>query len=177
MWAGRLRLLRAEPLAAAAFSPFGEVVAADRLSSRPVNEGRGLRMDLPSIRPAAGEPSAGPNRPQDVVSVYEIAPSALPVHVALVERHPLSAQLFFALDAARWIAVVMPPRPDGSPDGAAARAFVGTAGQGLVYAPGVWHMPLVALDRTGRFLMRMREDGSAQDCLEHVLSEPLDVAP
>jgi ureidoglycolate lyase len=155
------------PLGAGAFAPFGEVFTLDALPPVSVNAGRGTRRDLP--RTASGSDL------RDTVAVYDIAPSVLPFKVTLVERHPLTAQMFMPLQASRWLVVVMPASADGGPDAAAACAFLAGPGQGIVYAPGAWHLPLVALDGPGRFLMRMGESGSPDDCHEHVLASALHV--
>ena len=46
-----------------------------------------------------------------------------------------------------------------------ARAFVGRRGEGVIYAPGVWHLPMVALGEPADFAMLMWETGDpAADC-------------
>lgn len=159
--------LAARPLEAAAFAGFGEVLSLSGSGAVSVNQGRGERRDLP--RPA-GQPGL-----RETAALYDLSPSSLPFDVTLVERHPLTAQLFVPLDVARWLVLVMPQRPDGSPDPAGARAFLAGSDHAVIYAPGVWHLPLVALDRPGRFLMRMWEAGTAEDCREARLDAPLRV--
>jgi ureidoglycolate lyase len=163
--------LRVEPLSAEAFAPFGTVLAAEPgPGAKRVNEGRGRRADLDDL---AHDPTAG--RPR--LALYAIAASAYPVAVALLERHRLSAQLFLPLGAGPFLVVVAPASPGGAPDLASLRAFEAHGRQGVVYAPGVWHMPLVALAGEGRFLMAMWESGDARDCEEWHLAPPWDVSP
>lgn len=160
-------LIAATPLDAGSFAEFGEVLALSALQPASVNEGRGLRRNVPRL---AAQPGL-----RDSVALYDLAPSLPPVPVGLVERHPLAAQLFMPLEVGRWLVVVMPQRPDGTPDAAGVRAFVAGPDQAVVYAPGVWHLPLVALDRPARFLMRMAEGGTADDCHERRLAPALHV--
>jgi ureidoglycolate lyase len=40
---------------------------------------------------------------------------------------------------------------------------------------GVWHHPILALDGPADFVMLAWEDGSALDCVEHPLAEPVRV--
>jgi ureidoglycolate lyase len=163
-------LLRPRPLDEADFEPFGAVLRSADGDVRAVNEGRGTRRTLPGglrhDRKAA----------RDTVSLYHLEPSPAPVPVRLFERHPLSGQLFWPVESARWLVVVAPQGRDGKPDAAQARAFVAGPGRGVIYAPGVWHLPLVALDAPATFVMRMFETGTAEDCHEHALDEPLTVA-
>ncbi|MFO1148903.1 MAG: ureidoglycolate lyase [Alsobacter sp.] len=165
---GAARGLAPEPLGADVFAPFGRVLRIDDAPSRVVNEGRAVRRELgppllhhgPAARPAA--------------ALFAIEPSPGPVQLAVAERHPLSEQLFWPLDVARWLAVVFPAGADGGPDASGARAFVAGPDVCLIYAPGVWHAPLVALDRRGLLAMRMVESGTADDCHEVRLAVPVE---
>jgi len=159
--------LSAAPLDAASFAPFGRVLDVARLAARPVNEGRGVRIDVPF----AVEHDAGAARP--ATAIYRLTPSALPFVTQTMEHHPRTAQAFLPTRGSRYLVVVAPARADGSPDAAAARAFVATADQAVVYAPGVWHLPLVVLDADAAFLMQMWETGGPDDCHEHRLAAPL----
>lgn len=163
--------IRVEPLSPGSFAPFGAVIAAEPgPDAKRVNEGRGRRADLDGL---AHDPAAG--RPR--LALYGIDASAYPVPVALLERHPLSAQFFLPLDAGPFLVVVAPALSGGAPDLAGLRAFEAHGRQGVVYAPGVWHMPLVALAGEGRFLMAMWEAGDPRDCEEWHLTLPRDVSP
>ena len=72
----------------------------------------------------------------------------------MMERHPLGSQAFFPLQATPWLAVVAPDeagRP-GLP-----RAFLvrpdADGFMGVNYHRGVWHHPLLALERLSDFLV------------------------
>jgi ureidoglycolate lyase len=159
----------AEPLTEASFAPFGRVLRLAEAPSRVVNEGRAVRRELgPALVHAA--PAA-----RAAAALYTIAASPSPVRIAMAERHPLSEQLFWPLEVDRWLAVVFPDAADGGPDVARARAFVAGPEAALVYAPGVWHAPLVALDRHGLLLMRMVECGTPDDCHERALAVPFEL--
>lgn len=158
---GRL-LLRPEPLTAAAFAPFGAVLAHDDRVARAVNAGTARRTDLGGF--ADREPSAAP-----ALAVYRLAPQALPLPVALFERHPGSCQVFAALTVERFLVVVAPAGPDGLPDTGRARAFLGGRGDAVRYARDQWHAPMVALDGAGDMLMLAFERGTSGDTIEHRL--------
>jgi ureidoglycolate lyase len=164
-------VLVAQPLDAGAFAPFGRVVAAGVDPGRPVNEGRGTRIDLAaglSHRTGAAEPS---------LALYRLDASHWPIEVQVMERHPQTAQMFLPLTGLDYLVLVAPDDAAGEPDMEQARAFVGVAGQGVVYAPGVWHLPMVALDRDATFAMLMWETGGPQDCETRRLPAPLLVTP
>ena len=79
----------------------------------------------------------------------------------MVERHPLSSQAFIPLAPAPFLLVVAAagdaPRP------AALRAFVTDGAQGVNYARGTWHHPVLALDRITDFLVVDR-GGPGENC-------------
>lgn len=162
--------LTVRPLSAEVFAPFGEMVGPSCARSvYPVNDGRAKRFAH-----LATQESLRPGLTQEL-SLYRVSPSTLPLEVAYFERHPLTSQLFYPLCASRYLVVVCPAAPDGTPDAVHAVALLAPAGVGINYRAGVWHYPLVALDEGGDFLMMMAQAGGAQDCEISPLSTPLRV--
>lgn len=166
------RRLAAVPLTSAAFARFGDVLAVPPAPSpgeRAVNLGTARRLDrvaaLESTRPAA-EPN---------VALFRCEPQALPFHATLLERHPHSTQLFASLAGARWLLLVAPSLADGEPDVDAARAFLASPGQGVNFRRGLWHHPVIALDRPAELLMLAWEDGGPGDGEERPLSVPIEI--
>jgi ureidoglycolate lyase len=157
-------------LSATDFARFGAVLEAGWGRERRINEGRGSRFDAtPPL-----EHEAPATRP--TLAIYEIDGSALPFRATLLERHPWSAQVFIAMTAERFLVAAALPGADGRPDPESLEAFEGRRGQALVYAPGVWHLPLVALGAGGSFAMFMwsREDGGEDDEFAE-LAEPIEI--
>lgn len=166
-----VRRVTPEPLDAAAFAPFGQVVAAPAEAGRRVNlgtAGRSDRVVAPENTRAAAEPN---------VAVFRCDPQELPFRVTLFERHPHSSQFFASLRGGDWLVVVAPAAPGGGPDAAGARAFLCGPGRGVNLARGVWHHPVVALGAPAELLMLAWEDGGPGDCEEHVLAAPFEVGP
>ncbi len=155
-----------EPLDAAAFAPFGAVLRFDEAGARPVNEGFALRSDLAAAldHDAAAKP---------VVAIYRTRPRPLPLRLGLFECHPYSAQAFVPLTVERFLVVIAEAGPDGLPDPARARAFLGRRDTGVLYRRGVWHAPLTVLGAGGDLMMLMGERGIPDDCIEHRLAVPL----
>jgi len=159
--------MRAQHLASEAFEPFGEVFGAVGLASA-ANQGRAQRFDTP-LDMASKDARATRLH----TAIYRIRHSALPFELKLMERHPLSPQLFFPNSGARFLVCACPALGNGEPDIAGLRAFVGQHTQGIVWAAGVWHSPLAALDADGDFLMQQWQCGSALDCEERPLAHPV----
>ncbi|MFX8813062.1 ureidoglycolate lyase, partial [Acinetobacter baumannii] len=74
-----------------------------------------------------------------------------PIRLRVMERHPLGSQAFVPMCGDPFLVVVAPPGPAPAP--ADLRAFVTNGRQGVNYARGTWHHPLLALDRISDFLV------------------------
>lgn len=157
-------LLAPEALTREAFAPFGDVIeAADTVRHFTINDGNTERYhDLASI-------TAGPAG-RVIVSIFRAQPRDLPFSVAVMERHPLASQAFVPLSNRPYLVVVAPS--EAGPKAEDLRLFVARGDQGVNYAPGVWHHPLLALDAVSDFLVIDR-DGQGENCDEVVLDEPV----
>lgn len=162
-----MKTLAAVPLTAEGFAAYGQVVSAGLTAGVAANQGTAVRFDhcaeLINTRDAAK-----PN-----LVVFRSTPKSLPFDVKLLERHPCSTQVFVPMVVSRYLVCVAPNRADGTPDLERLVAFVCAPGQGIAYAPGVWHHPMLALDAPGEFAMLVWEDGSPVDCELHHLTEPV----
>lgn len=138
-------MIAVEPLTAEAFRPFGEVIAEGG-APRSMNHGTALgHRDLAFALP-------GPEGRVAIGLVVSTSATLLPLEVEGLERHPLATQAFVPLDGASLVVVVAPPQP--APVRAETlRAFAGKPGQGVNFAAGVWHHPLIADAAGQRFLV------------------------
>lgn len=150
--------LPVEPLTAEAFAAFGDVIEATSAARHhPINDGLAERYhDLARL-----DTQAGGGRP--LLNIFRAKGQALPRRIEALERHRLGSQAFVALSPQRFLVVVAPPAD--APDPAQLRAFLASPGQGVNYAAGTWHHPLIALDSGGDFLVIDRGDpGEVDDC-------------
>lgn len=156
--------LIAVPLTATAFAPYGEVITLNGRSKK-INQGKGrrypdlARMDLsPDGRVA--------------VSLMVCVPETVPVALRLMERHPNGNQIFMPLNNQRYIVVVAPPGKAPSAD--SLRAFFCSGGQGINYHRGVWHHPMIALDKPCVFF-EVHWAGADRNCDERDIAVPTTV--
>jgi len=138
------RILRPEPLTAAAFAPFGDVIEAAGAPDFQINGGMCDRFHDLARSEVLGDGarigiSLGYGRPYD-----------LPLALDLVERHPLGSQAFVPLSQDPFL-VVVAPDSDGIPG--TPRAFLTAPGQGVNYLRNVWHGVLTPLARPAAFLI------------------------
>jgi ureidoglycolate lyase len=141
--------IETQPLTAAAFAPYGDVIDV------PNEPGRTYYEDaLGNLRPAAHA---------SLSLSFRLPATEAPLEARLLERHEFSSQTFVPIDAARWLIVVAPHAADGGPDTAAIKAFIATGRQGVTYRANTWHHGLTTLDRPGRFAVFMWRDGTKGD--------------
>jgi len=143
-----MREIIARPLDAAAFEPFGQVLASP---------GEVARLDYAAALENARD-AARAN-----LLLARAQPTALPHDVAAMERHPYSSQAFFPLDVSRYLILVCPDAGPDTPDLERLQAFIATGNQGINYNAGTWHHPMTTLDREGTFAALVWEDGSQRD--------------
>ena len=147
--------LAVEPLTRAAFAPWGEVIERDGAELRIINDGTTDRLHAL----AAVDVAADGGRP--IVSIFAGRRRPFPLSIAMLERHPLGSQCFFPLQDADWL-VVVGDIEAGIPR---LRCFQARGGQGVNYAVGAWHHPLLILVPSQDFLVVDR-DGPGINCEE-----------
>jgi len=147
--------LTIEPLTREAFAPFGDVIQADdSVQHFTINDGNTERYhDLARIEPGVDG--------RAIVSLFRGQPRTLPYALTMMERHPKASQAFVPLSGRPYLVVVARPGP--APTIADLRAFRCEGHQGVNYAPGTWHHPLMALDEVSDFLIIDRA-GPGDNC-------------
>ena len=155
-----MRDLKPEPLTAAAFSRFGDVIEMDGDPAMIINQGFARRFnDLAHVDVMLEGGSAN-------ISLFLGQPRPVPIEVKLMERHPLGSQAFIPLQDRPWLVLVCEDTSDFS----SYRAFAATGQQGINYARGVWHHPLLVRDADSRFLIVDRK-GSGNNSEEMWLKD------
>lgn len=156
--------LKIEPLSSAAFKPFGEVIEASEAGHHfSINDGFAERFhDLAQI-------DVGAQGGRPIISIFRAKPRQLPMQLLMLERHPLGSQAFVPLSPQPFLVVVAPASPE--PDMQQLRCFLAASGQGVNYARGTWHHPLIALHAPGDFLVLDRAGAKGDaNCDEYTLT-------
>lgn len=134
------RILRPEPLTAAAFAAFGDVLETAGPPDRLINAGLcGRWHDRARLDFVDGR--AG-------LSIFDAEPRALPYAFDLVERHPEGSQAFLPMTEAPFLVIVAADET-GTPG--TPRAFLTSGAQGINLHRGTWHGVLTPLASPGRF--------------------------
>lgn len=144
------QVIRPEPLTAEAFAPFGDVLDAQGVPDRIINQGLcGRWHDRARLDFGPGG-HAG-------ISLFKAEPRTLPYVLDLVERHPEGSQAFVPMTLAPFLVIVAPDNcgTPGTP-----RAFLTAAGQAINFDRGTWHGVLTPLSQPGLFAVIDRIGGT-----------------
>lgn len=154
--------VRVEPLTAAAFAPFGDVLDATGTPDRIINEGLCERFHDRARLDFGPDGRAG-------ISIFQAEPRSLPLTLELVERHPEGSQAFIPMSEHPFLVIVA---ADLGGEPAAVRAFHTAPGQGINLLRNTWHGVLTPLAEPGLFAVIDRI-GPTSNLEEHRLSAPL----
>lgn len=157
--------LTLQPLTAAAFAPFGDVLQIAGDPDKIINQGLcGRYHDLANVDILDGK--AG-------ISLFNAQARALPITLDMMERHPLGSQAFLPMTQHPFV-VIVAPDADGAPG--QPQAFLTTAGQGVNYARNTWHGVLTPLHTPGLFAVVDRI-GAGANLQEHWFDTPYTITP
>lgn len=138
-----MRTISIEPLTSPAFRPYGDVIETGNILARQINQGFAERVDgLAFIDVISGNGHVN-------ISLFSARKRPSPMAVKTMERHPLGSQLFFPLQESTWLVLVC----DDPRDLDSYRAFRASGRQGVNYAKGTWHHPLLVLANNERFIV------------------------
>ena len=162
--------MRARPLSAALYRPYGRVIAAGGGKHSSANMGTARRGDF-----LAELENKRPGRAKANLCVFRCAPfRGRTFTVKLLERHPKSTQVFIPMTGTRRTLVIV-ARGGDRPDLSTLAAFVVEGAQGISYRAGVWHHPMIALGAQADLACLVYEDGGAGDCEAVRLAAPVSV--
>ena len=150
------RTIATEPLTAAAFAAFGDVLDASG-EYRLINEGHcrrhhnRARLDFTTASPG--------------ISIFQAEPRTFPYALTLIERHPKGSQAFIPMTQNPFL-VITATDPTAKP-----RAFLTNGAQGINLHRGTWHGVLTPLTAPGLFAVidRIADD---QNLEEHHYKTP-----
>ncbi len=154
--------LKAKPLTADAFKPYGQVL---------MGPGQGPeRYEFAAVV----DNRRGTNAKANLTFMRSKLAQA-PAAVRAMERHIFSNQVFVPMNGTAYLVAVCPSTAKGDPDLARMEVFVATGGQAVNYDTGVWHAPNTPLAAPGEFAMLRFDDGSPADTELRPLDTPIEV--
>ncbi|MEM8577441.1 MAG: ureidoglycolate lyase [Pseudomonadota bacterium] len=157
--------VRAVPLTAKAFAPYGDVLDCSGEPDKIINAGLCGRFH-DRARLDFGDGRAG-------LSLFNARPRSLPYTLDLMERHPDGSQAFIPMHEHPFLVTVA---RDAGGVPAEPQAFVTAPGQAINIHRNIWHGVLTPLYAPGLFAVIDRI-GTGQNLQEHTLSEAITVLP
>lgn len=157
-----MRTLAIEPLSKDTFAPFGDVIETDGSDFFMINQGSTQRFHrLAEVQTETPED-------QVIVSIFRAEALPYPLTVRMLERHPRGSQAFMPLLGNPFLIVVAPCGDE--PESGLTRAFLSNGRQGVNYHRGVWHHPVLAIEKRDDFLVVDRS-GPGGNCDEFYFNE------
>ena len=157
-----MRNLIIEPLSKEAFAPFGDVIETEGSEFFMINNGSTRRYHkLATVETAQPDDKA-------IISIFSAEQVPMPLTVRMLERHPQGSQAFIPLLGNPFLIVVAPLGDE--PVSGLVRAFVTNGRQGINYHRGVWHHPVLTIEKRDDFLVVDRS-GTGNNCDEHFFKE------
>ncbi len=159
-----MTVIKAQPLTADAFAPFGDVLEAVGKPDKIINNGFCGRYHDRARLDFGPDGRAG-------ISVFKAEPRALPYTLDLLERHPDGAQAFIPMSLDAYLVTVA---EDAKGEPVNIRAFIAGPGQGINYHRNTWHGVLTPLSAPGLFAVVDRI-GETPNLEEYQLPTPLTI--
>ena len=156
--------LKATPLTAAAFAPFGDVFEVSGDPDALINQGLCKRFHDRATLDFGPGGRAG-------ISLFSAEPRDLPYVLEMVERHTEGSQAFLPMHQNPWLVIVA---EDAGDVPGQVHAFLAAPGQGINLHRGTWHGVLTPLHAPGLFAVVDRI-GDGANLQEHWLGAPLTV--
>lgn len=157
-----MNLIPIEPLTKSAFHPFGQVIETADSDHFTINNGSTERYH------ALGEVELSRADDKAIISIFRAQVLNYPLSIEMLERHPQGSQAFIPMARQRFLIVVAPIA--AQPNLNEIRCFISDGQQGVNYAKGVWHHPILALENDSDYLVVDRR-GQGNNCDEHHFSK------
>ena len=156
------RVLQIQPLTAEAFKPFGDVIEATEAARHfSINQGYAERYDKLALV------DANDLGGQAAISVFRAKARTWPIELSVLEKHPLGSQAFMPVSGHSYMVVVAPGVEQ--PDVDKVQCFLASATQGVNYAKGTWHHPLLALHDSDFLVVDRSGAKGDMNCVEFSL--------
>lgn len=150
-------VIRARPITAEAFAPYGSLIAMGTGEAREINAGMCTRWH-DRCRPDVIDGTVS-------ISLFDATPRELPYTLDLIERHPKGTQAFLPMTEHPFL-VIVADGPDIDP-----LAFITEPHQGIQFHSGTWHGVLTPLHAPGLFAVVDRAE-TEDNLEEHRYASP-----
>ncbi len=158
-------MLKPKPLRQESFADFGEVVdTQNHKDIREINYGMTKRYNNLATLDLLQDNG------QPLFNIFMSTAVILPFCVKVIERHPLSSQLFFPVGRQPFLVLVAdaesPPAPENL------KLFITNGTQGVNFNKNTWHHYLLAINQNAKFIVIDR-GGEEVNCEEYFFHDDI----
>lgn len=154
-------IIETEPLDAAEFAPFGDILDTAGEPDKLINQGLCGRYHDRARLDFGPMGRAG-------ISVFKAQPRSFPYALDMMERHPDGSQAFVSMSENPFLVIVAPD--EGGKPGQP-RAFLTAPGQAINFHRNTWHGVLTPLHAPGLFAVIDRI-GNTENLQEYWFEKP-----
>ena len=160
-----MNVIKAHPLTAEAFAPFGDLLDCTGEADKIINQGLcGRFHDRAALDFSDGK--AG-------ISLFNAQPRSFPYELDMMERHPDGSQAFIPMSEHSFLVIVA---QDNNGEPGNPQAFITKSGQAINYHRNIWHGVCAPLTSPGLFAVVDRI-GSGENLQEHWFDDPVIIEP
>ena len=143
------------------FAQYGDLISSNNVKSFDINDGYAKRFDnLADINTSKDDGKT-------IISIFSSVKRTFPMHIDMMEKHPLGSQAFIPMKETTFLCFVAPS--GNVPDVKKIESFIIPPNTGINYKPGIWHFPLISTENTN-FIVIDRK-GSGKNLIIHKFRE------
>ena len=158
-------ILTPKKLTADSFSQFGQVISCENKDHQVINDGYAKKY--PDLAVIDTQEDNG----KTALNIFVAKKRLFPLKIEMLEKHPFFSQAFIPRDDTPFLVVVAPFSV--KPNIEDIKAFFSNGEQGINYARGVWHFPLISLKDDVHFVVIDRNYVAESDKLEQCIVYPI----
>ena len=158
-------ILTPKKLTAESFSQFGQVISCENKDYEIINDGYAKKY--PDLAEIDTQEDSG----KTALNIFIAKKRLFPLKIEMLEKHPFFSQAFIPRDDTPFLVVVAPA--SARPRINDIEVFISSGEQGINYARGVWHFPLISIKDDANFVVIDRKYTAESDKLEQCIVYPI----
>ena len=158
-------ILTPKKLTAESFSQFGQVISCENKDYEIINDGYAKKY--PDLAEIDTQEDSG----KTALNIFIAKKRLFPLKIEMLEKHPFFSQAFIPRDDTPFLVVVAPA--SARPRINDIEVFISSGEQGINYARGVWHFPLISIKDDANFVVIERKYTAESDKLEQCIVYPI----
>jgi len=118
------------------FKKFGDLISTNK--TKPININNGYAKRFANLCKINTSLKKG----NTITSIFSAKKRKFPMHIKMMEKHPLGSQAFIPMNETTFLVFVAPKGK--KPNTKKIKSFIVPKQTGVNYKPGIWHFPLIS---------------------------------